>query len=298
MPYNINDLVDDILNINQSQQNIDSERTQNIRNDLPIPEQEPEAYEKPKPLSKVEHYIWPDTEFCNSLYQQQYLKRPTTKLKLKILYAEQLTFLNIKPDRLCKELVIIDHDFLIKIHPLEFLSYPKDCKNIDNWEIFNKAVHNTIKSLSPKYLLKMASHLESLNDYNLIYVILNVLKGKRLIKEHIDKLASLNKKYGYFTLRKTVEQIKEQEFYILPLDFIIKDIEESNQNLGSEIAGKRFIEVVDFFINSQSRKLEIKSVRKYQHLIIYSMYKKKDEPVCEIKEEKKEKKIGAIYLFL
>lgn len=320
MIYNINNLIDDLKKKyykNESEQIpeyersfIDSTFTSQIKDTKYIEEEFKQ--EKPPKLNLASPVLWDELEFPNSEYQRLYrTNKHKTRTKIKMLLAESFTFKNVKPNKLAKELTLLDIYYLKVIHPSEFIFYDgsettaNKCANLMLFKRKNTILTNVVgkeiendRSLI-KYFLKVANKLDKLGNFNSLSCVLDGLRRNKLEDKDFDKIADLiDRNKNYLETRNLLDdKLERKEFYIIPVELILKDVEDSNRNKGSAIASKRFCDLIEFFVHMQTIEWDIKGKKKYEHFLFLKLYKFRNIRHIEIRKAEK-KELGAIFLFL
>lgn len=308
--YGISDLIKDITRVYYNEETKESKKTiqiplelLNITADIKQTEEIEDVFEivKPSKLQKYKPNIWSITEYIHSSYQKKYNNKKTTKLKMKMEKAEKLKFCNIKPKTLAKALTMFDINFLKAIHASELYYYGKDnCPSINAWIKHNTTVQNmTIQNMNPAYFIAVAEELKKLKNYNTMTTVITAVKNAKLSEQMFKQISSLIEYDNYFKMREQIDNIGNESM-IVPIDLFLKDIEECNRNLDSEIASKRFIKQIDFFtcmqeVNSEKEK---RLQRKLEHFLVVNLFK----CINIVVERKPEKLVkithGSFFLFL
>lgn len=257
---------------------------------------------KPPKLHKYRPTLWPETDYMLSSYQKKYQKKKSTKLKMKMELAEQLTILNIHPATLARALTYFDIEHLKAIHSSEFIDYGSEpCPGISAWLKHNTIVHHfVLRHMNAAYFLKVAMELEAMHNYNTMNTVVSALKNVKLSGKMFAQIAELIKYDNYFTMREKIDKL-EKVFTIIPIEFFLKDIEESNKNLDSEIASKRFVKQIEFFVNMQEVDWvpEKKLKKKLEHFLVVSFYASRDfEVEKKVEDDVIEVRNGAFFLFI
>jgi len=257
--------------------------------------------EKPQKLKKYKPIIWEETEFPLSSYQKRYRTKKSMKLKIKMEQAEQLVFYNIKPLTLANALTRFNLTFLKNIHATELYDYgKKECPGINAWLNFNTIVQKmVIKNMKPSYFIAVAEELEKLNNYNTLNTIITALKSAKLNEKMFKKISKLVECDNYFIMRQKIDKL-ENDFVIVPANLFLKDIEECNKNLESEIASKRFVKQLDFFVNMQDVKFQDRSKlkKKVEHFLLVNLHSCIDIVIDKKTEEISETTRGSYFLFI
>lgn len=256
---------------------------------------------KPQKFKKYKPKIWDSSKSPLSSYQKKYLKKKSTELKIKMENAEKLTFDNIKPSILASALTRLDINYLKGIHVSELYDFgKKDCLGINAWLKFNNTVQNmVIKNMNPAYFIAVAEELENYQNYNTLNSVITALKNAKLDQKMYKKMAKLVQCDNYFIMREKIDKL-ENDFAIVPVNLFLKDIEECNKNLESEIASKRFIKQLDFFVSMQGNKFKSKHrlKRKIEHFLYINLHSCIDFVVERKEDEMVETASGSYFLFI
>lgn len=299
MIYNVNCFINDLLDkyVEKKQQKEDIYPSiKSIKH-----ADAPDLVIEPRPKIKIsEPTIWKDNTICNSELQLLYEKEGTTKLKNKLVEAEMMKFKHVEPSILCKEIYHIYKTYIVKIHPSELIDYPdKACPGIEKIRSLNNRFINMYTQMATnnkkhvKYLIKLAEESKELKDYNNICTITTALRKVNLGNNDLTKINELVKHIDYFELRK------RNEICLLPFELLLKDVEDSNANKGSELASKRFCDIIEFLVKVQVDNEDYKCKMRIQHFLLCQLFSV-DECLVEEGEDQIDYQddLSCIHLFL
>lgn len=316
MIYKISDFIDKILSKYKKQKleqiNVD-EATRFYKDVRDTEDLEKEMYkEKAKKLVLFEPTIWEEEQFLLSRYQKKYLKDKNTKTKIKMEISENLSYNDVKPKSLARELTILDLRILKDIHASELIEYDgteeceTKCKNMLLLKRKNDLLLNMVNcdllddKVLVKFYIKLCKKLNEFKNYNSLSVILAALKRQKLSEKYYNEVAELiNISSDYFEMRNLLDtKVSNKEFCLVPIEIILKDTEESNKNRESEIASENFCKMIEFFVEMQQKELECKSKKKIEHWLLTKLCGVSETQIEEEEVVIHKKEIGSFYLFL
>lgn len=97
----------------------------------------------------------------------------------------------------------------------------------------------------------MLKHAVSCKNYNLIEILVKSLQAKKLSDRRLNKVV-------YYK-----NMLDSQDGGIFPLDWMLKDCEDSNLNVSSEVASLRFCRIIEKL--KQMKNIECEFVVKERH---------------------------------
>ena len=181
-----------------------------------------------------------------------YIKNPTNKNLSKIEEISKIK--NIKPKKLVEMITIIDLLLIKNVTPKDLIEYDgnKTIIPIEHIQNKNKGLLNWLnKDFDNSSIFKMLKYSLLKKNYNLINILLKSLQSRKLSNKEIEKMI-------YY--KKILDQ---QESGIFPFDWILKDSEDSNVNVNSEIASMRFCKIIDKL--NEMKKIEIEKTLREKH---------------------------------
>ncbi|KAM0677055.1 Ras guanine nucleotide exchange factor bud5 [Binucleata daphniae] len=267
---------------------------------------EPSIPARPEPFVPN---VWSEKVIPHSRLLTKYLENKNkTKHKAKIELSQMLKFKNCKPKVIAKELTNLDKILYVKIHPDELVEYNGSFDNIDKCQsIYNLQKKNDLLSNLVfeeikrnyniiKFFIKVCQKLESTQNYNSLIAILCGIKRHKLEQTYFDIVSKMyDRSRNYFELRKAIE--KSQNTCVIPIDMMLKDVEESNTNRQSEIAAKRFCDMIEYLVKAQEQT-KVKVKRIYEHFLRWKLATSNPEAHVKIEEKEVKRELGSIFLFL
>lgn len=196
-----------------------------------------------KPVSDKSHIyniIWP-VEF---LPYTKYLKN-SNEIYLDKVEKWILEPLNFKNKEWVEILTSIDMDLISNITADDLISYDGHFTTNPILHLQNK--NKTLISLfstefETKRLFKLMKHALIYKNYNLIHLLVKASQNKKINEKKAKKI----------DFYKNI--LDNQEGGIFPLNWLLKDCEDSNLNIESEVASIRFCKVIERL--KEMKKLE------------------------------------------
>ncbi len=164
-----------------------------------------------------------------------------------------LDIFSLSPRKLASLLTSLDIYFILQINPKELVEY--DGKNkMTHIKEKNAGLTNYFSSLMDSsthdYFLRVMRHLKRLRNLNSLECLSKAFKTQRLKKRDLSRLSRLEEDISsYFTLRHNYDY---PLLVIYPFDLFLKDVEDSNLNLNSEDASRRFCHLMEMLVTLQN----------------------------------------------
>ncbi|EJW03285.1 hypothetical protein EDEG_02351 [Edhazardia aedis USNM 41457] len=265
-------------------------------------------------IKKFVPYIWDKEKFLYSYYQEKYISnKRKQKYLIKMQMAEkEMSFRNVKPTSLSKELTHLDYKIIRLVHPTELLDYDgtdsalEKCKWLTFWMKKNQTLENLVfeetsrNRKTIKYFIEVALELDKLQNYNSMQCIIDGLRKNNLDTDDFNALSGLvAKTKDYFAIRKLItEKMKNNELFVCPLNVIQKSLLELNANVASQTAANNFCDVIQFFIGLQQGFYKMEKSNKIEHFLYHKLV-----VAMNIKSHMKvskmtKKELGSFFLFL
>ncbi|KAM0687776.1 hypothetical protein COBT_000979 [Conglomerata obtusa] len=305
MLYKINDFIDEILS-KTTEKHEPSFSTAKLP--LEITQPKIDLSFKPTIPRKEKTFIppnWAENVLPQSQLMQKYAKsKHKYKYKTSMIKSQGLSFKNTRPKTIANELTIFDYELLKHIHPSELVDYDgrsDQCAQIEliksKNKLFTNLVYNEIKDdfTNVKYFIKLAKHLDTIKNFSSLSCVLTALKRHKLEDQYFECVNGLYKRtQDYFQMRNMMERCNDN--YVIPVDYMLKDLEELNKNRHSEIAAKRFCQLVEYLVRIQNNDQK-RSKKKYEHFLKWKMINGGKKEFVDVEKEP-EISIGSIFLFL
>lgn len=262
--------------------------------------------------------IWSENEFILSHYQLKYnAGRHTHTYKMKMKESEELDLCNIKPKTLAKSLTLIDLNLMKKVRPIELLAFQTgklgDCNNLDMIEKKNKYLAQLLtryasntaenRKFNINYLINVAKYLIKFRNYLSLKILIVALKSQILDKKQREKLVKYDEAIKWKACKRLLyerDDIKifkqTADFILLPYDFFLRCLHDSNVSPKSELASKTFNGVVDYITELQKFDPKCKK-HKIEHFLILKMFQAK-EYNNSTKYRPSKKSLDSFWLFL
>jgi hypothetical protein len=188
---------------------------------------------------------WP-VEF---LPKTKYSEKNTEKYLEKKEKWQNFNIYTLKSKKFVKILTQIDLDLIKKIKAEDLVSYEGTSNNISLTHILNKnkSLQLLISSkLEKRQIFRMLKHALKFKNYNLLHILIKALQSLRLNMKNIEKVI-------YFK-----EFLEQQEDGIFPFEWMLKDCEDSNLNISSEVASLRFCKIIEKLKKMKNLTLDFK----------------------------------------
>jgi len=144
--------------------------------------------------------------------------------------------LDMKSKRLVQILTQIDLDLIRAISADDLINYDgnESSRAISHIQNITKALMVIFSTdFNAKTLFKMLKHALLYKNYNLIYILIKSLQGKKISQRKLSKIAFYN------------DLMEKERDGIFPLAWMLKDCEDSNLNVESEVASLRFCKIIE-----------------------------------------------------
>jgi hypothetical protein len=212
-------------------------------------------------------------------------KSPKNLSKIENLYNRDIN--TIEPKKIARILTTIDIMLLQCVSAEDLIEY--DAKNIPTpiRHLQNKNM-GLLQWFSAhfehNYLMKILKYSVLYKNYNLMNIVLLSLQTKKLTNKQIEKLIFYKK------------LLENQESGIFPFEWMLKDCEDSNLNVESEIASMRFCKIVDKL--NEMRKIPVirKLKESHKQYILGNIWKNLNSRL--ILSQKKHKTYQGLYLVI
>lgn len=237
------------ISLKEMKQHLSDIRRRNPENEQKISEREISS------IMGLDPVIWPD----NFLPYTKYMKNKTNRNMEKI---ERWAYepLKLKTKKLVQILTQTDLDLIKILSAEDLISYDGNNGSRAVQHIQNKGKALIVlfsTEFRARTLFKMLKHAIIYKNYNLIHLLVKALQTKSLSRQKVQKVLHYKK------LLDTVEG------GIFPLGWMLKDCEDSNLNIESEVASLRFCKIIDKL--KEMKKLEFNfKVREKGKQIVYS----------------------------
>ncbi|KAF7684593.1 Ras guanine nucleotide exchange factor A [Astathelohania contejeani] len=256
------------------------------------------------------YFFWDNKILPYSTYQIELENNPNSKrIKNRIEISTNINIYEVPAHKIAKAMTHLDLKMLKAIHPIEITDYDgsdEKCPNILLFANKNTALSNYIShevrkdSKRLRYFFRVAKHLQKLENYNSLHSVIDGIRRHQLTDKQLDVIMALiNNTKEYFEMRNLLEiRIKKKEFFIPPLEIILKDVKDSNKNPESEIASLRFCELIEFFVFIQGKEFSGPLNKKYEHFLLSQFYLHLHSNHPSVSIKKKSCDIFGLFLFL
>lgn len=167
---------------------------------------------------------------------------------------------NFKSKKLVEILTQIDLDMVKALTAEDLVTYDGHTasKAVQHIQNEGKALVGFLSStFDARELFKLLKYAVVYKNYNLIHILVKTLQSKELSSKKMEKI------------RYYKNILDNEEGGIFPLSWILKDCEDSNLNVESEVASIRFCKLVERLKEMKKIELDFK-VSEKQKQIIYS----------------------------
>lgn len=136
---------------------------------------------------------------------------------------------------------------------------------------YNKAlVVWFIHDFETKKLLKILKYSAELKNYNLINITIKALQNKKLDRRQVNRISR------YKALLNT------QEKGIFPFEWLLKDCEDSNLNVDSEIASLRFCKIIEKLKDIKEVNFDFPLREKYKFIVFNKLWMVMQQNIARI----------------
>ena len=127
-----------------------------------------------------------------------------------------------------------------------------------------------------KYIIKMLKRASVDKNYNLMNILIKAIQTKKLSNKKIEKLVFYK------------ELLNNQDNGIVPFEWMLKDCEDSNVNVESDIASMRFCKIVEKLKEMKKMGPNGKVKETYKQFVYEKIWKNLEKTVLlNFKEENK-----------
>lgn len=224
--------------------------------------------------------IWPKDFLPSTKYMDG-----ATEAQLDKLERMKCKQLDMKSKKLVQVLTQIDLDLIQAIKAEDLINYNGHPETKSIQHVYNVGKGLTMMfclNFEAKKLFKMLKLALLQRNYNLIHILVKSLQNKRLSFKKFAKVA-------YYK-----QILEKEEGGIFPLAWMLKDCEDSNLNVESEVASLRFCKIIEK-LKDMKTIASISKVTEKQKQMIYS---KLWETLREHRLENEASKIPHEYLYL
>lgn len=208
--------------------------------------------------SRPDTMVWPE-EF---LPYTKYLENKSEK-NLEKIEMWMDTPLNYKPKKFARIFTQIDLDLIRNVTAEDLVTFDgsSESKSIQHIQNESKALITILsKEFNVKQLFGILKYAELYKNYNLIHIAIKALQSKKLNEKSIQRML-------YY---KNI--LDSQEGGIFPFAWILKDCEDSNLNVESEVASMRFCKIIERLKEMKNLTYEFQVREKYKQIIYSKMW--------------------------
>lgn len=212
--------------------------------------------------------VWPE----NFLPYTKYMRKMSEKNLDKIERWKTDKLLNDK--RLVQTLTLIDLDLLRALTAEDLISYDGNDPSVSIQHIQNRdklLIAVLSGDFETRRLFRFLKYALLYKNYNLIFLLLKALQTRKLSEKKVKKLL-------YY---KNI--LDNQEDGIFPLAWMLKDCEDSNLNVESEVASLRFCKIIEKLKEMKNIEYDFEIKEKYKQMLYSKMWDESRKNEVEIR---------------
>lgn len=230
------------------------------------------------PFSLWPESFLPEANFCD--------KNDSNKLET-IEKLSKKDLLLISNKKLAMLITSIDLNLIKKVNAQDLITFDgvSGSINIQHLQNMNKSLFSWfVKEFEIKRLFKLLKYSSELKNYNLMNNLVKGIQSKKLNDRELRKLSH------YKNL------LSNQDKGIFPFEWMLKDCEDSNLNVTSEIASVRFCKIIEKLKEMKNFMIDFQLKEKHKLMIFSKMWKISQEINIEYNENKQD--LDNLYLIL
>lgn len=215
--------------------------------------------EQPEPEPQDALTLWPEDFLPFTKYMKN--QDQSNLDKIEKIAKEDLNM--VKPKKLVNIITSIDLMLIKNLTADDLISYNGESSTISISHIQNKnkALKMWLSREAPcKKLFKMLKHAVSYKNYNLIGILVKSLQAKKLSDRKLSKVV-------YYK-----NMLNSQDGGIFPFDWMLKDCEDSNLNVSSEVASLRFCRIIEKLKQMKNIEHEFVVKERHKHLLFSKLW--------------------------
>lgn len=231
-----------------------------------------EASQVEESNEKVEFSVWPEDFLPHTEYSKK--KTQSNLEKMEKISKKDPSLISSK--KLVNILTTIDLLLIRDINAEDLIQFDGKPGSLSISHLQNKnkfLIHWMKKTYTVKKILKMLKYSLSIKNYNLANLLIKTAQSQRLSSNKLNKIAHYQK------------FLDNQEGGIFPFEWMLKDCEDSNLNLSSEIASLRFCRIIEKLKEMKNIQLDFNLKEKHKQLIFSTLWLVSKEKMSEINGE-------------